>query len=94
VAASQAWGCPNAGIPVGDVAPALGRLPYLVHLAVILWWLLDKSPSQRAADALVTLLERSAPLIAVALRVPTVPSLLLAADALVREALPDDEPSA
>ena len=80
--------------PRGEVAPALGRLLYLVHLAIILWWLLDRSPSQRATDALVKLLERTAPLIAVALRVPTVPSLLLAADALAREALFADGPSA
>jgi AcrR family transcriptional regulator len=80
--------------PRGEVAPALGRLLYLVHLAIILWWLLDKSQSQRATVALVKLLERAAPLIAVALRVPTVPRLLLAADALAREALLDEGPSA
>ena len=33
-------------------AEALGRLLYLVHLAVLLWWLLDKSANQRATDAL------------------------------------------
>jgi len=80
--------------PRGAVAPALGRLLYLVHLAIILWWLLDRSPSQRATSALVTLLERAGPLIAVALRVPTVPGLVVAADALVRDALLGDAPPA
>jgi AcrR family transcriptional regulator len=80
--------------PRGAVGPALGRLFYLVHLAVILWWLLDKSPDQRATGALLTLLERAAPLVAVAVRVPTVPGLVVAADALVREALLDDPPPA
>ena len=77
--------------PRGETAPALGRLLYLVHLAVLLWWLLDRSPEQRATAGLVALLERAAPLIAVALRAPTVPGLVRAADALVRDALlPDD----
>ena len=30
--------------PKPPLAEALGRLLYLVHLAVLLWWLLDKSP--------------------------------------------------
>ena len=34
--------------PSADIAEALGRLLYLIHLAIILWWLLDKSPEQRA----------------------------------------------
>jgi AcrR family transcriptional regulator len=78
--------------PRGETAPALGRLLYLVHLAVLLWWLLDKSPAQRATDALLKLLERVSPLIAVALRVPTVPGLVRAADALARDALLHDPP--
>ena len=73
--------------PRGETAPALGRLLYLLHLGVLLWWLLDKSPAQRATDALVTLLERAGALIAVALRIPTVPGLVRSFDALVRDAL-------
>jgi AcrR family transcriptional regulator len=76
--------------PRGETAPALGRLLYLLHLVVLLWWLLDRSPAQRATDALVTLLERVGPLVAVALRVPTVPGLVRSADALVRDALLHD----
>src|SRR6266542_40584 len=38
--------------PKPPLAEALGRLLYLVHLAVLLWWLLDKSPKQRATVAL------------------------------------------
>src|SRR5688572_28407763 len=34
--------------PRGPLSPALGRLLYLTHLGVVLWWLLDKSPGQRA----------------------------------------------
>jgi hypothetical protein len=80
--------------PRGPVGPALGRLLYLLHLAIILWWLLDKSPQQRATAALISLLEGTAPLVAMALRVPRVPRLLVAADVLVRDALFDDAPSA
>jgi AcrR family transcriptional regulator len=73
--------------PRGDLGTALGRLLYLVHLAVLLWWLLDKSPNQHATQALLTLLQRALRLAAPALRVPGVPGLLIASDALVREAL-------
>lgn len=78
--------------PRGQVAPALGRLLYLLHLAVLLWWLLDKSPGQRATAALVKLLGRALPLAATALRVPGVPGLVTSSDALVRDALLDDPP--
>jgi AcrR family transcriptional regulator len=78
--------------PRSQMAPALGRLLYLVHLTILLWWLLDKSPSQRATGALVALIERALPLAATSLRVPGVPGLLVAADALVRESLVDDPP--
>jgi AcrR family transcriptional regulator len=76
--------------PRGATAPALGRLLYLVHLAITLWWLLDRSPDQRATAGLLALLERALPLIAVALRVPTVPGLVRSADALVHDALLHD----
>ena len=79
--------------PRGQVAPALGRLLYLLHLAILLWWLLDKSPSQRATAALVKLLERALPLAATALRVPGVSGLVVSADALVRDALLDTPPA-
>src|SRR5262245_62018809 len=34
--------------PGAEDAAALGRLLYVLHLVVILWWLLDKSAGQRA----------------------------------------------
>ncbi len=76
--------------PRGQLAAALGRLLYLIHLALLLWWLSDKSPSQRATAALVALFERALPFAATSLRVPGVPGLLIAADRLVREALLDE----
>jgi AcrR family transcriptional regulator len=76
-----------ADAPRGDLGPALGRLLYLVHLAVLLWWLLDKSPGQRATEALLMLLARVLRLAAPALRVPGVPGLITGGDRLVREAL-------
>jgi hypothetical protein len=73
--------------PRGDLGPALGRLLYLAHLTVLLWWLLDKSPNQRATQALLTLLQRTLRLAAPALHVPGVPGLVVAADRLAGEAL-------
>jgi AcrR family transcriptional regulator len=65
----------------------LGRLLYLAHLLLLLWWLLDRSPSQRATSAAITLLQRALPLAAAALRFPGAAELVRAADALVREGL-------
>jgi len=76
--------------PKPELASALGRLLYLIHLAVLLWWLLDKSPRQRATTALVSLLERTMPLAALALRVGPVRSIVINGDALFRDALFDD----
>ena len=77
--------------PRGQLGPALGRLLYLLHLAVILWWLLDRSPAQRATDALVVLLGKALRLAGPILRIPGVSGLLISADALVREALLGNE---
>jgi len=73
--------------PREPLAEALGRLLYMVHLAVLLWWLLDKSPKRRATSALVSLTQQLLPSAALALRVPPVRRFVIAADELVREAL-------
>jgi len=76
--------------PSTQLADALGRLLYLLHLGVILWWLLDKSSKQRATHALVALLERILPSLGIALLLPQVRGFIRSADALVREALLDE----
>jgi AcrR family transcriptional regulator len=73
--------------PKPPLAGALGRLLYLVHLAVLLWWLLDKSRHQRATTALVGLTRQLLPSAALALRVPAVRRFVLALDGLVQDAL-------
>jgi AcrR family transcriptional regulator len=77
----------SSDAPKGHVAEALGRLLYLVHLAVLLWWLLDKSPKQRATDRLISVTERVLPSAAMALRVRSVRSFVISFDDLVRDAL-------
>jgi AcrR family transcriptional regulator len=79
--------------PKPDLAGPLGRLLYLVHLAVLLWWLLDKSPAQRASTGLVALIQQAMPSAAVALRLAPVRSIVRSGDALFREALFDDAPA-
>jgi AcrR family transcriptional regulator len=76
--------------PRPPLAEALGRLLYLVHLATILWWLLDKSPDQGATGRLLVLLERALPLATIGLRLRRIRALIVATDELVREALFDD----
>jgi len=73
--------------PSKEFGPALGRLLYLLHLVVILWWLLDKSPKQGATEGLIRLIERATPRIATALRLPFVRSLVRYGDDLFRQAL-------
>ena len=73
--------------PKLPLAGALGRLLYLVQLAVLLWWLLDKTPRQRATDVLVALVEQLLPSAALTLRLPPIRRFVLAMDDLVREAL-------
>jgi len=76
--------------PARRLAEAIGRLLYLVHLAVILWWLLDKSPQQRATNALVSLLRQVLPPASLTLRLPPIRGFVQSADALFREALFED----
>ena len=73
--------------PRQPLAESLGRLLYLVHLAVLLWWLLDKSVRQRATDALVTLTEQLLPSASLALRVAPVGRFVISVDQLIRDAL-------
>lgn len=73
--------------PRRPLADALGRLLYLVHLGVLLWWLLDKSPKRRATGALVSLTQGLLPSISLALRLPAVRRFVISVDELVREAL-------
>ena len=73
--------------PRAEMTEPLGRLLYLAHLAVLLWWLLDKSPRQRATVALVALIKQALPAGALTLRFKQVRTFLIAGDALFREAL-------
>jgi AcrR family transcriptional regulator len=77
----------SSDAPKPRLAEALGRLLYLVHLAVLLWWLLDKSANQRATEALVVLTQQLLPSAALTLRVPPVQRFVISFDQLVREAL-------
>jgi AcrR family transcriptional regulator len=73
--------------PKAPVARALGRLLYLVHLGVLLWWVLDRTPRQRATVALVGLIEQLLPSAALTLRLPSIRRFVLAMDELIREGL-------
>jgi AcrR family transcriptional regulator len=73
--------------PKAPLATALGRLLYLVHLAVLLWWLLDKTPKQRATEALVGLTEQLLPSAALTLRMPPIRRFVIRIDELIREGL-------
>jgi AcrR family transcriptional regulator len=75
--------------PRREIASALGRLLYLLHLAVLLWWLLDKSPGQRATRGLVALIEQTMPSAVLALRFRPVARILRTGDALFGAALFD-----
>jgi AcrR family transcriptional regulator len=70
-----------------QLAVALGRLLYLVHLGVLLWWLLDKTPEQRATGGLVALTRQLLPSAALALGLPPIRRFVVQMDDLIREGL-------
>jgi AcrR family transcriptional regulator len=75
--------------PAAVLARPLGRMLYVVHLLVLLWWLLDRSPRQRATVALVGLFRQLLPSVTLTLRLPPVRRAVMAADALVQDGLFD-----
>ena len=76
--------------PKKEVAVALAQLLYLAHLAIILWWLLDKSPRQKATDALIVLLKQSLPAAALTLRLRPAGAFIVAGEKIFREAMLDN----
>jgi AcrR family transcriptional regulator len=74
-------------VPKGRLAEPLGNLLYLAHLGVVLWWLLDRTPGQRATKAFVTLMRQMLPSAALALHLRSVRGFVQSADALFREGL-------
>ena len=77
--------------PDDEDAAALGRLLYVAHLAIILWWLLDKSPAQLATTELLALLAGMLPFAGLVLRLPAAWEFIRAADLLCREGLFGDD---
>ena len=73
--------------PPDLVAVALARVLYVLHLCVILWWLLDRSPGQRATQGLLALVEAGAPRLAPALRLGPVRRALVALDGLILDGI-------
>ena len=73
--------------PKPPLTLALGRVLYLVHLAVLLWWLLDKTPQQRATTGLIALTRQLLPSAALTLRLPPIRRFVIAIDGLIVEAL-------
>lgn len=68
-------------------AAALGRLLYVAHLAIILSWLLDKSPEQRATMQLLEQLASFSGMAALAVLLPQAETLVAAGDRFCREGL-------
>jgi AcrR family transcriptional regulator len=75
--------------PAPAFSAALGRILYLAHVGVVLWWLIDRSVGQRATDALVTLLRHMLPSAGLALRLGSVRGYVMAADDILAEAVFD-----
>jgi len=80
--------------PKRPLAESLGRLLYLAHLGIILWWLLDRSPSQRATKAFVALIRQLLPSAALTLHLRPVRGFVQSADALFRDGLLGEEQQA
>lgn len=72
--------------PRGADAGALGRALDLVHLSVLLFWLLDRTPGQRATVGVVSVIRRVLPSFAVAFRSRVVRGFVRDGEALARQA--------
>jgi len=72
--------------PRGGGAAALGRALDLVHLAVLLLWLLDRSEGQRATARLVAVVRRALPAFALAYRMRVLRDLVRDLDEVARQA--------
>ena len=68
-------------------AESLGRLLYVVHLMVLLWWLLDKSPNQVATRGLVGVTRKLAHAFSLGMRLPQTRAVVRHVDALAQQAL-------
>ncbi len=68
-------------------AERLGRILYVVHLAVILWWLLDRSPRQRATDQLLNLLRKLGAVVALAIKLPGARGVIRTLDTAIVDGL-------
>jgi AcrR family transcriptional regulator len=73
--------------PAAALRTALPRLLYLAHLAVLMWWLLDTSPKERATSGLIALLKRMLPSLPLALRLPPLRRFVVDMDELIRDGL-------
>lgn len=73
--------------PKEALASALGTVIYVLHLGVILWWLMDRSPSQRATGGLVTLLKSLAGPAAMLLKFPGTKAPILTMERLIQDGL-------
>lgn len=84
-------GASNA--PNREFGRALARVLYVLHLGVVLWWLLDKSPQQRATQGLLALIEGSAGAFVLALRLAPARRAVQTLDGLLSEALFGEAPA-
>lgn len=73
--------------PPSEDAKALGRVLYVIHLVVILWWLLDKSPRQKATEALLSMLKKVLGPVSISLKVSSFRKVVKNLEALCSSAL-------
>lgn len=69
------------------VSESLGRILYVIHLTVILWWLLDRSPRQRSTERLLSLLTRLGRAAALAIKLPGAKGVIRSIDTMILEGL-------
>ena len=73
--------------PDAETSLALGGHLYTMHLALLLFWLLDKSPQQRATAGLIAQIQSGIPLLALSLGFPGTKETLIHLNELVTAGL-------
>ena len=70
-----------------EVQGAIGRLMYLLHMGIVVFWLLDRSPDQAATARLVSRLKDASPWMTFAMQLAKPQEVMLWLDGICQDAL-------
>ncbi len=73
--------------PSKEMVEPMGRLTYNIHLAILLFWLLDKSSKQKASEELLKIYEKALRSLALGLKLGPIKSIVKRTDQAIQAGL-------